>query len=51
MEGDAANLLGKIYLTKSDNVRARAWIEKAVACRKEILNPEVEESEWMLEIL
>ena len=48
-EGDAAHLLGEIYLAKSDNVRARVWIEKAVGCRKEILDPEVKESERVLE--
>ena len=48
-EGDAAHLLGGIYLVMGDKVRAREWIEKAVACRKEILDPKVEESEMMLE--
>ena len=48
-EGDAAHLLGEIYLKMGDKVEAREWIEKAVACRKEILNPEVKESERMLE--
>jgi tetratricopeptide (TPR) repeat protein len=48
-EGDAAHLLGEICLAMGDKVRAREWIEKAVACRKEILYPKVEESEMMLE--
>jgi tetratricopeptide (TPR) repeat protein len=48
-EGDAAHLLGEIYLAVGDKVEAREWIEKAVACRKEILDPEVRESERMLE--
>jgi tetratricopeptide (TPR) repeat protein len=48
-EGDAAHLLGEIYLAEGDNVRAREWLKKAVACRKEILDPEVKESEMMLE--
>ena len=48
-EGDAAHLLGEIYLKMGDKVNAREWIEKAVACRKEILDPNVKESERMLE--
>jgi tetratricopeptide (TPR) repeat protein len=48
-EGDAAHLLGELYLTIGDKVKAREWIEKAVACRKEISDPKVEESERMLE--
>ena len=47
-EGDAAHLLGEIYLAMGDKVRAREWIEKAAACRKEILDPEVKQSERML---
>ncbi|NQE44799.1 hypothetical protein C5S31_02090 [ANME-1 cluster archaeon GoMg2] len=50
-EGDAAHLLGEIYPAMGDKVRARVWIKKAVACRKEILDPEVEEPERMLESL
>jgi tetratricopeptide (TPR) repeat protein len=50
-EGDAAHLLGEIYLKMGDNVKAREWLEKAVACRKEILDPEVKESERMLKSL
>jgi len=44
-------LLGVIYLAEGDNVNAREWLEKAVACRKEILDPEVEESKRMLKSL
>jgi tetratricopeptide (TPR) repeat protein len=47
-EGDAAHLLGEIYLAADDNVEAREWLEKAVACRQEILDPEVKDSERML---
>jgi tetratricopeptide (TPR) repeat protein len=47
-EGDAAHLLGELYLTMGDKVKAREWIEKAVACRKKIFDPEVEESETIL---
>jgi predicted negative regulator of RcsB-dependent stress response len=47
-EGDAAYLLGEIYLRKGDKVGAREWLKKAVACRKEILDLEVERSERML---
>nr|CBH38843.1 hypothetical protein containing TPR repeat [uncultured archaeon] len=50
-EGDAAHLLGEIYLKMGDNVKAREWIEKAVACRKEILDPKVKDSERMLKSL
>ena len=47
-EGDAAHLLGEIYLAAGDKVRAREWLEKAVACRKEISDTKVEESERIL---
>jgi len=47
-EGDAAHLLGEIYLTEGDKARDREWIERAVACRKEILDPNVEQSETIL---
>jgi tetratricopeptide (TPR) repeat protein len=50
-EGDAAHLLGEIYLKMGDKVEAREWIEKAVGCRKEILDPGVKESERILESL
>jgi tetratricopeptide (TPR) repeat protein len=50
-EGNAVHLLGEIYLTMGDNVRARKWIEKAVACRREILDPEVKDSERILKSL
>jgi tetratricopeptide (TPR) repeat protein len=50
-EGDAAHLLGEIYLAVGDKEEAREWIEKAVACRREILDPEVKESERVLESL
>ena len=47
-EGDAAHLLGEIYLAVGDKVKAGEWLEKAVACRKEILDPEVKGSERVL---
>jgi tetratricopeptide (TPR) repeat protein len=47
-EGDAAHLLGEIYLAVGDKDKAREWLERAVACRKEILDPEVKESEMVL---
>ena len=47
--GDAAHLLGEICLAMGDKVEASEWLEKAVACRKEILDPEVKESERMIE--
>jgi predicted negative regulator of RcsB-dependent stress response len=50
-EGDAAHLLGEIYLTMGDKVEAREWLKKAVACRKEILDREVKESERLLKSL
>ena len=48
-EGDAAHLLGELYLMKGDKESAGEWLEKAVGCRKEILDPEVKESERLLE--
>ncbi|NOR78228.1 MAG: tetratricopeptide repeat protein [Methanophagales archaeon] len=48
-EGDAVHLLGEIYLAMGDKVKAREWMEKAVGCRKEILDPEVKDSERVLE--
>jgi tetratricopeptide (TPR) repeat protein len=50
-EGDAAHLLGELYLKEGDKVEAREWLKKAVACRKEILDPEVKDSERMLKSL
>jgi hypothetical protein len=50
-EGDAAHLLGEIYLAMGDNVNAREWLEKAVRCRNEILDPEVKDSETILKSL
>ena len=50
-EGDAAHLLGEICLAEGDNVKAREWLEKAVGCRKEILDPNVKESETRLKSL
>jgi tetratricopeptide (TPR) repeat protein/PAS domain-containing protein len=47
-EGDAAHLLGEVYLIDNNKEQAREWLEKAVACRKEILDPEVNESEILL---
>jgi tetratricopeptide (TPR) repeat protein len=48
-EGDAAHLLGEIYLKMDVKESAGEWLEKAVACRREILDPKVEESERILE--
>ena len=42
-------MLGEIYLAMGDKENAREWIEKAVTCRKEISDPNVEESEKLLE--
>ncbi|NOR76891.1 MAG: tetratricopeptide repeat protein, partial [Methanophagales archaeon] len=50
-EGDAAHLLGEIYLKMGDKESAGEWLEKAVACRKEILDPKVEESKRILKSL
>jgi len=50
-EGDAAHLLGEIYLAMADKVEVREWLEKAVGCRKEILDPEVKQTERMLKSL
>jgi len=50
-EGDAGHLLGEVYLAKGDKVNARKQLKKAIACRKEISDPNVEESEKMLEEL
>ena len=46
-----AHLLGEIYRKKGDKMEAREWLEKAVGCRKEILDLEVKESERVLESL
>jgi tetratricopeptide (TPR) repeat protein len=50
-EGDAADLLGEIYLKEGNKVEARKRLEKAVACRREILDPEVKQSEAILKVL
>ena len=50
-EGDAAHLLREICLAMGDKERAREWLKKAVACRKEILDPKVEQSEAILKSL
>ena len=50
-EGDAGHLLGEVYLAKGDKVKARKQLEKAVKCRKEISDPNVEETEKLLERL
>jgi tetratricopeptide (TPR) repeat protein len=50
-EGDAAHLLGEIYLKMGDKESAGEWLEKAVACRGEILDPRVGEPETMLKSL
>ena len=47
-EGDAADLLGEIYLVRGDKAKGRKWLKKAVGCRKEILDPKVKESEGKL---
>ena len=47
-EGDAGHLLGEVYLAKGDKVKAREQLEKAVKCRKEISDPNVEETEKLL---
>ncbi len=50
-EGDAAHLLGEIYLAMGDKAKARKQLKKAILCRKEILDPKVKESEKLLESL
>ncbi len=50
-EGDAGHLLGEVYLAKGEKGEARKHLKKAIACRKEILDPNVEESEKLLEKL
>jgi len=50
-EGDAAHLLGEIYLAMGEKPKARQWLKKAVGCRKKILDPEVKGSEKILESL
>jgi tetratricopeptide (TPR) repeat protein len=50
-EGDVAHLLGEICLAMGDKVDARKWLKKAVGCRKEILDPNVKESETILKSL
>ena len=50
-EGNAAHLLGETYLKEGDKVEAQEWLEKAVVCRQEILDPEVKESETLLKNL
>jgi len=44
-------LLGQIYLAMGDKARARKQLKKAIACRKEIIDPKVKESETLLESL
>lgn len=50
-EGDAGHLLGEVYLAKGDKVKAREQLEEAVKCRKEISDPNVEETEKLLKRL
>ncbi len=50
-EGDAADLLGEIYSVRGDKAKGREWLTKAVGCRKEILDPKVEETEGRLKII
>ncbi len=47
-EGDAAHLLGEIYSVRGDKAKGREWLKKAVVCRKEILDPNVKETEGKL---
>jgi hypothetical protein len=47
-EGDAADLLGQIFLVSGDKAKGRQWLKKAVVCRKEILDPKVKETEGKL---
>jgi hypothetical protein len=47
-EGDAADLLGEIYLVGGDKAKGRKWLKKAVVRRKEILDPKVKETEGKL---
>jgi hypothetical protein len=47
-EGDTAHLLGEIYSVRGDKAKGRKWLEKAVVCRKEILDPKVKETEEKL---
>ncbi|MCP4263592.1 MAG: DUF4062 domain-containing protein [Planctomycetes bacterium] len=47
-EGDAGHLLGEVYLAKGEKTEAREQLKKAIACRKEILDPNVEETEKLL---
>jgi len=47
-EGSAGHLLVEVYLAKADMAAARKQLKKTVNCRKEILDPNVEESEKML---
>jgi hypothetical protein len=47
-EGDAADLLGEIYSVRGDKAKGREWLEKAVECRKESLEPKVKETEEKL---
>jgi len=47
-EGDAAHLMGEIYLAIGNKDNAREWLEKAVSCRKKILDPKVKDSETTL---
>jgi len=48
-EGDAADLLGEIYLAMGEKAKVRKWLKKAVGCRKEILDPKVKDTEGKLE--
>ncbi len=47
-EGDGGHLLGEIYLAEDDVKKARVWLKKAIGCRREILDPDVTESEKLL---
>jgi hypothetical protein len=40
--------LGKIYSVRGDKAKGRKWLQKAVGCRKEILDPKVKETEERL---
>jgi len=48
-EGEAAHLLGEVYLAMGDKAKAQKQLKKAIFCRKEIIDPKVKESETLLE--
>lgn len=50
-EGDAAHALGEIYWAMVEKDKAREWLERAITCRKDILDPKVRDSETILKSL